>query len=537
MKKEILGDNEIKMTVDHSAANYLTHDNGGGAAPILYGERVSSADAEGNILDKHLSELPRYSGQRTEKVLKLSPAKMVELTSSFDAFPLHAPRPSKDDQPPSSMKKWEEDLDTSKFKVPDFREPLGDRDANGRRISVGATVSPGAQLASAVQSPMISPLGHTSLLDRPSLSSRALSTPTLTRSQSSSKLQQKGQSLQSQFRSSKSILTPLDFNKAKSASRSQKPEDFVQSPDPPSLPLPPLSLPAFLHLELSSEERPTPLYIHRPASSDFPYEPSHVKIERLLNFLLLPPLLEQVLWFGAVACLDAWLYTFTILPLRFLKAISILGHSWLRNIKKEAGYLAGFIYSGSGRLWRRRGQRRYSIKSDTSDPTGTVRSNAEPLKRPQENEPDVPTVFGPEFSSAAHSQSNLNRRRVVNMSSKHRRTRSIPSELMPSEKADILKGLLIILSCWILMYFDASMMYHSIRGQAAIKLYVIYNVLEVCHAQHAFFPHVAHTLCRYVIDSFPLSVKTCLSACLQRRLWSVIPTAAAKSGDPFGSSF
>ncbi|GAB7363454.1 hypothetical protein MBLNU230_g3727t1 [Neophaeotheca triangularis] len=29
------------------------------------------------------------------------------------------------------------------------------------------------------------------------------------------------------------------------------------------------------------------------------------------------------------------------------------------------------------------------------------------------------------------------------------------------------------------MYFDASRMYHSIRGQAAIKLYVIYNVLEV----------------------------------------------------------
>lgn len=30
------------------------------------------------------------------------------------------------------------------------------------------------------------------------------------------------------------------------------------------------------------------------------------------------------------------------------------------------------------------------------------------------------------------------------------------------------------------MRFDASRMYHSIRGQAAIKLYVIYNVLEVC---------------------------------------------------------
>jgi hypothetical protein len=30
------------------------------------------------------------------------------------------------------------------------------------------------------------------------------------------------------------------------------------------------------------------------------------------------------------------------------------------------------------------------------------------------------------------------------------------------------------------MRYDASRMYHSIRGQSAIKLYVIYNVLEVC---------------------------------------------------------
>jgi hypothetical protein len=55
----------------------------------------------------------------------------------------------------------------------------------------------------------------------------------------------------------------------------------------------------------------------------------------------------------------------------------------------------------------------------------------------------------------------------------------MPSNLEPIDKADIIKGLLILSSCTVLMYFDASMMYHSIRGQAAIKLYVIYNVLEV----------------------------------------------------------
>lgn len=61
----------------------------------------------------------------------------------------------------------------------------------------------------------------------------------------------------------------------------------------------------------------------------------------------------------------------------------------------------------------------------------------------------------------------------------HRRRKSIPSALMPDDKADILKGLLMIATCCVLMFFDASRMYHWIRGQAAIKLYVIYNVLEV----------------------------------------------------------
>ena len=61
----------------------------------------------------------------------------------------------------------------------------------------------------------------------------------------------------------------------------------------------------------------------------------------------------------------------------------------------------------------------------------------------------------------------------------HRRTRSIPSTLTAYHKGDILQGLVIIFSCFFLMQLDASRMYHSIRGQAAMKLYVIYNVLEV----------------------------------------------------------
>ena len=44
---------------------------------------------------------------------------------------------------------------------------------------------------------------------------------------------------------------------------------------------------------------------------------------------------------------------------------------------------------------------------------------------------------------------------------------------------DILKGVILIASLIIVNYIDTSMMYHLVRGQAVIKLYVFFNMLEV----------------------------------------------------------
>ncbi|KAF8585992.1 DUF747-domain-containing protein [Ramaria rubella] len=52
--------------------------------------------------------------------------------------------------------------------------------------------------------------------------------------------------------------------------------------------------------------------------------------------------------------------------------------------------------------------------------------------------------------------------------------------LPPSQKADILRTMLLLLSISILVPLtDASKIYHSIRGQETIKLYVIFNALEI----------------------------------------------------------
>ncbi|KAG5638628.1 hypothetical protein H0H81_011347 [Sphagnurus paluster] len=112
-----------------------------------------------------------------------------------------------------------------------------------------------------------------------------------------------------------------------------------------------------------------------------------LKWERVSNFLSIPLAMEKIMTFGFIVCLDSFLYTFTILPIRFMFAL--------------------FRF--------------------------------------------VTNIF-----------------------------RFKPPSLPPSQKADILRALLLIVSILILNPLtDASKIYHTIRGQDTIKLYVIFNALEV----------------------------------------------------------
>ncbi len=46
-------------------------------------------------------------------------------------------------------------------------------------------------------------------------------------------------------------------------------------------------------------------------------------------------------------------------------------------------------------------------------------------------------------------------------------------------KYDLMRGIIFVICCYALSHLDISMAYHYIRGQALLKLYVIYNLLEV----------------------------------------------------------
>ncbi|CAO3621335.1 unnamed protein product [Cunninghamella blakesleeana] len=120
-----------------------------------------------------------------------------------------------------------------------------------------------------------------------------------------------------------------------------------------------------------------------------------IKRERITNFLAVPGALEKMMGFGFVVCLDSFLYTFTILPLRFGLA---LYHLFL------------YIYTSLQVWWKKEGSY---------------------------------------------------------------------TRLRPSEKCDLLKGIIIIITCIFMSNLDPSRLYHSIRGQAVLKLYVIFNALEI----------------------------------------------------------
>ncbi|KXG48149.1 Membrane protein,Tapt1/CMV receptor [Penicillium griseofulvum] len=446
----------LGILVEHSPSN---GDNPGrlSVVDVYNGPEVKAALADMSTDLSH--QLPTDK----EKVMKLSPVKIQELTSSPESIPY---RPVGSETNTGSRVVSDTAHGNAPLAQLDLPESvlqsLSEKSSLAEvlpKLRPSTEVLPGD--ASAPVSPALprNALNYT-LRNRPQ-PARTVSTPGFTRRQlpvtpGTDRLAQTWASR------SKHDRPALDRDlKGHLTASPQIIESPKSSPLPSSIPLPPVSLPTYLQLELASG-RPSPLYIHRDAASDFPYESSRVKIERLMNFIMLAPMLEQVLCFGSLACLDAWLYSFTIMPLRFIKAVYILGESWVMNLGAEIRFIWKFVMNGIGRVWRRRN---HNVKEDQ--------------RGRRESESDA-TPHVPQGSSVG--QDAAPRRKHRSSESRkhhHRRKKSMPSALLPDDKADILTGLLMIATCCVLMYFDASRMYHWIRGQAAIKLYVIYNVLEV----------------------------------------------------------
>jgi hypothetical protein len=455
----------------------------GSRRPSVHEEAILSDTSEKIRPIKRPGDARRRSSvSEHEKILKLSPRQIQELTSEPGSIPIRAATPILEDEL-EDVTPLEEGEGNNKLlgvvlERPvelngDARREKGSRGRDGpREKEVVLIKTPATELRNG----------------RPVLTSRSVTTPSLVRrttSRSRSRTHTQTQEPEDR-RHSRHVPPPLSLDHrdgtSKGHDRHKETREIREqlSPTPIALPLPPMSMPTFLSLELSAS-RPSPLYIYRPATTDFPYESSEIKYERLLNFLRIPLKIEGILGFGALACLDAWMHVLTILPLRFLLAIAILVKWWGSVIVKEFRDLWAFVYNGLPRLWQRRKQ------TDVPTPLPTPAEEAPPSMSRRPSSSAVPSANttgrqNPQMSTTFKfpDMNALRARRPRNSRFRHRRTKSTPSTLQPSHKADILKGLLVIASCFVLMRFDASRMYHGIRGQSAIKLYVIYNVLEVC---------------------------------------------------------
>jgi len=331
---------------------------------------------------------------------------------------------------------------------------------------------------------------------RPTITTRTLSTPPTTRRKSTSQPPSRGSSNRRNSFQPTPRPTPLNLDtpnnfpptalKEPASIRKDEADARAPSPIPPSIPLPPMSIPTILQLELAGQ-RPSPLYIHHSYASDLPYESSAVKFERLKNFLLLPGYLERTIIFGALACLDAWLWTFTVLPMRFCIAVSVLVSWWVYLLGKEARWLVGFVWYGLGRMWRRgRGRGRRSVSGSSNDSSrGEASRSRSAVREPggADGATGRDGAFGrlENLRQTASGQAPTSRKAgpKTTGSGRHRRTKSSPSSLTSFHKADLLQGAILVASSMALMNLDASRMYHVIRAQSAIKLFSIYNLLEV----------------------------------------------------------
>ncbi|KAI0887714.1 DUF747-domain-containing protein [Annulohypoxylon maeteangense] len=496
-KSMINGSKHIHSLEEHSAPgnSYNGSGNGHGNGHVK-GHSYSSITTP-SISDKAVPNRPADSVTKPrtqstsksatkkashESVRKLSASQMQALTSSPDSLPIA---------------------------IVSQRKPNGtEYPMSAGAAELGSRPSMAEQLRNIVHTPLIekdAPVpayndGPRTAADfrRPPASQRTLSTPPINRRSSTGPPTNESHSTRRNSFNPLPRPPPLNLSFVSPKPPVPPPKTDRADPSPPSpilptVPLPPMSLPTHLQLELAGQ-RPSPLYIHHSQSADTPYESSAVKFERLLNALLLPPYLERILTFGTLACLDAWLYTFTILPMRFLIALGVLLKWWAYVIWKEARWVVGYVWQGTWRLWQR-GKRGRAPSRHRPDSSHAVSESERSESRTSENRSTTHQNgttrhrTSSEVSSISGAEtSRLNGNGVFHPPKhpmprpggyRHRRTKSMPSNLTSYHKADLLQGFVLICSAMALMNLDASRMYHVIRAQSSMKLYVIYNILEV----------------------------------------------------------
>jgi hypothetical protein len=143
--------------------------------------------------------------------------------------------------------------------------------------------------------------------------------------------------------------------------------------------------------------------------------------ENIQNFLKVPYALESLLWLGFLVCLDSFVYVFTYLPVRCLYGVLLL-----------------VLDASSLILPNQLEHLHAALRSSASSAGG-----------------------GTPAPAAAGSGSSIFR------------------NFQRSNAYDLARGLLVFIGCYALLMLNMSRVYHYIRGQTMIKLYVLTSMLEI----------------------------------------------------------
>lgn len=147
----------------------------------------------------------------------------------------------------------------------------------------------------------------------------------------------------------------------------------------------------------------------------------------MTNFASVPVRFEAFATFGHALCADLFLFHFTLLPLRCALSLLVAMVAIARWIIASVAGLAGYIAPGSN------------------------------------------------FASSVAYRCAFVERSIK----RHARGLGLPLSLGRAHVYDLLKGSILLLATLTLGYLQVSRVYHYIRGEAVIKLYVVYNVLSM----------------------------------------------------------
>ncbi|KAH0515729.1 Transmembrane anterior posterior transformation protein 1 [Microtus ochrogaster] len=199
--------------------------------------------------------------------------------------------------------------------------------------------------------------------------------------------------------------------------------------------------------------------------------------ERVYTCMRIPRELEKLMFFGIFLCLDAFLYVFTLLPLRVFLALfrlftlpcyglrdrRLLQPAQVCDILKGVILIICYFmmhYVDYSMMY-------HLIRGQSVIKLYIIYNMLEVADR-------LFSSFGQDILDALYWTATEPKER------KRAHIGVIPHFFMAVlYVCDILKGVILIICYFMMHYVDYSMMYHLIRGQSVIKLYIIYNMLEV----------------------------------------------------------